>query len=198
MKELFDNPNDANLTYCNVDYLKNKLQEKYGNSIFFRDSHIKESLMCFEASVFSILIYFWYAERKSDAEEDSVRVMKIAVEMIMMELRSKVDDLKHYPSNETISDSKLNLEYLTSLLKVFLENLINNELKQIRIGQTIVHAVKPKSSLHPILFGLFVELDHVFGSKLQLTELNCLRFSLSYQEVSRYKQYVVISEDIND
>ena len=116
----------------------------------------------------------------------------------MIELRSKVEDLKHYPSSKTILYSKLNLEYLTSLLKVFLEKLINNELKQISIGQAIVHAVKPKSSLLSILFGLFVELDHVFESKSQLIELNRFGFSLNYQEVSRYKESVAISEDKND
>ena len=35
------------------------------------------------------------------------------------------------------------------------------------------------------------------GSKWQLTELNRLGFSLSYQDVSRCKQTVVVSEDIN-
>ena len=94
----------------------------------------------------------WYAEIKSDAEEESVIVVKTTAEIIMTEFRSKVNDLKHYPSNETISDSKLNLEYLTPLIKVFLEKLINNELKQIGTGQAIVHAVKPKSSLPPTLF----------------------------------------------
>ena len=104
MKELSDDPNDANLSYCNANYLKKKLQEKYGDSIFFTDVHRKESVMCFKASVSSVLNVCWYAERKSDAEEESVRVVKTTAEMIMIELRSKVYDLKDYPSNKTISD----------------------------------------------------------------------------------------------
>ena len=47
--------------------------------------------------------------------------------------------------------------------------IINKEASR---GQAIVNSEKPKSSLASILFGTSVELDHLFGSKWLLTELN--------------------------
>ena len=71
-------------------------------------------------------------------------------------------------------------------------------LKQVSIGQALIHAARPRSSLPPILFGTAVELDHVFGSKWLMIELSRLGFCLSSEEVGRYKQSVVSNEDISD
>ena len=59
-----------------------------------------------------------YIERESDTEEESVKVVKTAGEMIMMELRSKLDESKNYPVKEIIPDVKLILKYQSPLLKV--------------------------------------------------------------------------------
>ena len=41
-------------------------------------------------------------------------------------------------------------------------------------------------------------MDHMFGSKWQLIELSRLRFSVSADEVTRYKQSTVVNENVND
>ena len=64
-----------------------------------------------------------------------------------------------------------NKDWLAPSLRLFMEHLISTPLQQATIGQTITHAVKPKSSIPPILFGCAVEMDHVFGSRWLLTEL---------------------------
>ena len=68
------------------------------------------------------------------------------------------------------------------------------ELKQISIGQSIIQAARPKSIITPVLFGLGIEMDHVFGSKWPINELARLGFSITYDEVVRYKQSVIQSE----
>ena len=47
----------------------------------------------------------------------------------------------------------------------------------------------------PILFGLGMEIDHTFGSKWLITQLSRLGFSISYDEVTRYKHSVIQSEN---
>ena len=42
---------------------------------------------------------------------------------------------------------------------------MKKDLKQISIGQAIVNAVKPGSCIAPLMFGLGIEGDKVFGSK---------------------------------
>jgi hypothetical protein len=56
-----------------------------------------------------------------------------------------------------------------------------------------MQACRPNSIITPLLFGLAVEMDHAFGSKFLVTELARLGFSLSYDEVIRFKQSVVMS-----
>ena len=51
-------------------------------------------------------------------------------------------------------------------------------------GHTITQAVRPRSVIAPIVFGLGSELEQVFGSKWFLDQLNSLWFSISYGAVS--------------
>ena len=83
-------------------------------------------------------------------------------------------------------------------LLIFMEGLIKNPLKQESIGQAIVTAARPSSSLSPILFGTAVEMDHMFGSKWLLGELSSHGFSKTFDEVTKYKQSVVCNDDPND
>lgn len=77
-----------------------------------------------------------------------------------------------------------------------MKHLINNHLKQVSLGQAIVGAVKSRSCISPVMFGLGIESDKVFGSRWLLTELSRLGFSISYDEVTRYKQFVVTNENV--
>ena len=60
-------------------------------------------------------------------------------------------------------------------------NLIRKRkaVKQVSVAQTIVNAVKPRSSISP-MFGLGNEIDKDFESRWLLTELNRLGFSIGY------------------
>ena len=71
-------------------------------------------------------------------------------------------------------------------------------LKQQSIGQSILYAACPRSVLPPFPFVLGVELDHVFVSKWLIEELFRLGFNISYQEVTRFKQSSMETEDASD
>ena len=77
-----------------------------------------------------------------------------------------------------------------------METLVKKELKQINLGQALVNAVKPRLSLFPIMLGLGIEVEKVFGSKWLLAALNRLGFSISPDEAIRYKQSVVCNENV--
>ena len=49
--------------------------------------------------------------------------------------------------------------------------------------------------MSPILFGIAVIMDHVFGSKWLVDELFRLGFSISHDELSLYKQYILQGEN---
>lgn len=70
--------------------------------------------------------------------------------------------------------------------------MLKSKLKRVSIGQAIVHAARPRSS------GLGIEMDSVFGSTWLVEELFRLGFSVSYDEVSQFKQSVLQRDDINN
>ena len=75
-----------------------------------------------------------------------------------------------------------------------MELLICPSLKQAFLGQCLLKAMKPNSVIPPLLFGLGVEIDHTIGSKTLLIELAMLGYSISYDEIKRYKQSLMKNE----
>ena len=128
--------------------------------------------MCFRDAAGYLINDKWYESRKTDVEEEAERVVKQAAQIILGQIRSTKFNVEVYPSHEQIRNIGLGKEWLPTYLKVFMESLVKKDLKQVSIGQAIVNAVKPRSSIAPIMFGLGIEADKVFGSRWLLTELN--------------------------
>ena len=132
----------------------------------------KSDVICFRNMTNFIVNDSWYKSRNKNAEEDSKRVVVTAAKLIVNELRSTTFRSESYPDTEQISDLNKNKGWLTENLRLFMETLIKNPLKQCSIGQAIVSAAKPRSALSPILFAVGVEIDQMFGYKWQLIELS--------------------------
>ena len=105
-------------------------------------------------------------------------------------------DLNTYPTNEDISNVDRGNEWIADHLKTFLKSIVQSELKQNSIGDSIIQSARPRSVITPTLFGIGVEMDHVFGSRWLINELSQFGFSISYDEVNRYKQSVIQSESL--
>ena len=76
--------------------------------------------------------------------------------------------------------------------------LVSSPLKQVSIGQCLLKAARERFVLPPLMFGLAVEIDNIFGSKWLINELCKLGFSISYDEVTKYKQTVLSTTDVED
>ena len=76
-----------------------------------------------------------------------------------------------------------------------MELLIPSKVKQASIGQCILKALRPNSVIPPLQFGLGVL--STMGLKWLNNELSCLGFTLSYDEVLRFKQSVLFDKDIS-
>ena len=106
----------------------------------------------------------------------------------------KLYDCKTYPPNEDITNS----QWVPHHLQNFLKLIVISEVKQNSIGHAIVQASRPRSVIAPIMFGVGIEMDHVFGSKWLINELSHLGFSISYDEVMKSKQSVIHSETLDN
>ena len=65
--------------------------------------------------------------------------------IILGQIRSTKFNVEVYPSHEQISN--IGLGKVPTYFKVFMESLVKKVLKQVSIGQAIVNAVKPRSSI---------------------------------------------------
>ena len=198
MRKLSSDRNDASNSFASNQYLKTKLIQRYGDEISFTSNANKLDIVVFKWNIKNIINDAWYYERICNEEEESVRIIKTAAKLIQMQIRSMDTDMSNYPSTSKIGDVEYNKEWLPPLLKIFMESLINSRLKQASIGQTIVHATRPRSSIPPIMFGITVDCDHMFGSSWLIRTLNQLGFCLRVDEITRYNQSVVQNEKITD
>ena len=183
--------------YATNYYLKQNLKKRYGNKIFFSEVNGKSDVLCFNDFASSIVNEFRTTQSKDNHELKPNDIIEAAAKLILNEIRLKRYDCTTYPSEEVIASTKENKAWLTPGLRKFMECCIRCPLRQASIGQSITFAVKPKSCIPPILFGCAVEMDHMFGSKWQMTELNNLAYSVCYKEVARYKQCVIRNDDVS-
>ena len=176
--------------------LKQKLELHYGNHIYFAELNGKQNILCFRSMANYVLHRTWYAERKENVEDEAKRIVEAAAKLIRTQLQSIIYHADIYPSDEDIQNMEKGLNLLPPLLLLMLKTLVPNVKQQISIGQCITKAAKPRSFLPPVLFVLGVEMDHMFGSRWLIDELFRLEFSVSYNEVNRFRQAVVQSESI--
>ena len=102
---------------------------------------------------------------------------------------------EYYPTNLEVQDLKTCSEWIPESLIILLEIIMPNLLKQTAIAHSMIQAARPRSVLCPIPFGLGVQLDKEFGSKWLISHLHKPGFSISPDEVQKYKQSSVVSDD---
>ena len=127
----------------------------------------------------------WYQDGKGNLEEERIRVIYAAANIMKNEIRCTQYETDSYPA---LNDIETGTSILPSSLMLLLECLIENSLKQASIGQCLLKSIKPNSAIPPLLFTLGVEIDHAVCSKSLLIELSKLGYSMSYDEVKWYKQ----------
>ena len=179
-----------------VKRLKQRLQERYGDHVMFAEMQGRKNFLCFRNMANYIINDKWYSDRNDDATNDAYRIIDAAAKVFEQRLGESFSK-DEYPSVGDITDIDKGRDCLTPSLNALLARLIpSNCMKQVSIGQAIIQAMRPKTAMTPILFGLGIETDRVFGSKWLVDEPFRLGFSISYDEVILFKQSVVLGENL--
>jgi len=76
-----------------------------------------------------------------------------------------------------------------------MRQLVSSDVKIISISQCIIQAARPRTIITPILFGFGVQLEKTCGSKWLVNHLSKLGFSITADEVLRFKQSAVQNMD---
>ena len=197
LQEKMRNLSDDGEDVYSTKQIKRKLEDKYGDHIFFSEVCGKKNVICFRNIAASIINDKWYNDRKMSMEDESFRIVTAAAKLIKSQIRESSYQMNEYPLTSDFNDVKYAKTWVPGLLTTFLENLIPQELKQVSIGHWVVQAARPKSVISPVLFGVGVSLDHMFGSRMLLDLLARLGLSISHDEVDRFKQSVVQCDSVD-
>jgi hypothetical protein len=143
-----------------VKSIKNKLEERYGEHMFFAEVRGRRNVLCFRDFVNHVLSDKWYWEKEESNEEKSERIVRQAARLIAAQLRGKEYDMEYYPPSDGswVGGDKL----IPPLLRLFVGQLVHNHRKQSGIAQAIVQAALPRSCIMPVMFALGVEIHRKF------------------------------------
>ena len=178
-------------------WLKTKLEQKYKKNINFTSDGYRDIVTLSDLTE-TIINDRWYKERKKDVIEEKYRIVALAARLIKEEIKELKFDKNTYPDENSIADAERGLNTVPKSLRILLESLIDSKVKQSSLGQCIVYAVRPRSAILPLPFGLGVEVDHVFGSEWLTNQLFDLGFSVSDDEVKLYKQSVIQARRVEE
>ena len=172
-------------------WLKEKLEERYSHHIVFVQSGGSTTKVCLRNMVDYLVTEEWYNQRMSDVEDEAERIIKAAGKLIMENIRSVKYENAFYLTKESMGDLTANREWMPPYLQVMMSYLVKAPLKQASLGQGIVQATRPRSCLPPILLGIGIDVDHVLGSRWLLDYLSRFGFSVTYDEIKRFKHSVL-------
>ena len=181
-----------------VKRLKRKLQDCYRDHLFFAEVSGRKNVVWFRDIASLIINDKWYEAKQDNIEYKSERIVLAAAKIIKVQIGEMSYSMDFYPSNDNIHDVDASCHWLPSILQMFLQPVVKSTVKRAAIGQCLVRAARPRSVIPPLLFGLGVELDHISGSKWLIMELFRLGYSISYDEVARFRQNSIVSSNIED
>ena len=180
-----------------VKYLKIKLQQHYGDHVVFVEHEGQQDVVCLQRMASFVLREQWKKQKMlEDDETESQRIVAMAAKLVRALLREMQYTRETYPTETDISDLEGSHHFIPNLLHTFLQVLVSNQVKEVAIGNAIVQAARPRSVVTPILFGVGVQMDHMYGSKWLVDQLARLGFSVSSAEVYRFKSSVLQAEQM--
>ena len=170
-----------------------KLVEKYGDSMSISGEAGKGDVVMMQETVRKILRNY-HDQPDPLTEEEKYKFITLAANLMKSDI--KKENLKkcngkveHYPLKEELCLENAP-KYLPESSKCFFKNLFvgkDTPRKIAGIGQSILQAVCPRSSLAPLQLGLSILVYHHYRSEYLLNTLHGLGFCSSYDEIQMFE-----------
>ncbi len=173
-------------------YLKVKLKEQYGESIYIAEGEGLDDIVTMREKTSQILqSYFKCTNQDGDEESQKRAILETAARLIKSDIKINVpSNTKEYPSTDALRlDSAL--AFIPDTLSSFLNSLFTGKdilRKVASIGKAIIQAVRPRAVLAPLQIGLAVQTHHLYRSKFIVDTLCEMGFCSSYGEVLRFEK----------
>lgn len=176
-------------------YLKYKLEEHYGDSLFIAECDGLHGIVAFREKTRSILRDY-FSIQGNDEEAQKRAIIETAAKLIKSDIKSVIPpSTDEYPNTSSL-ELQSALDYLPLSLRCLLQNLFFGKdihRKVASIGQSVVQAVRPRALVAPLQLGLSVQLHHHFRSRFLVDSLSAMGYCSSYSEVQRFEENAVAS-----
>ena len=176
-------------------YLKSKLLEHYGESIFVAEGKGLHDIVTFREKTSSILRNY-FSKPEMDEEGQKRAIIETAGKLIKSDIKSMIlPSNDQYPKASEVEQQSA-LEYIPPSLRLLLQNLLvgkNIRKKEASIGQSIIQGARPRALLAPLQLGLAVQMHHHFRSRFLIDTLSAMGFCSSYSEVQRFEENAAAS-----
>ncbi|KAL5020263.1 hypothetical protein ScPMuIL_003155 [Solemya velum] len=166
-----------------------KLAEHLGDSVVISNINGKDNVVTFRTTAAKILQTFYENPKMNDENAEKQRIINAATEFIKADIQSIETSKLSYPDSDKLGSLEENLAYLPDSLRLLLNNLFTGkpiDLKVATIGQCIVQSTRPRVVLAPIVFGLRVQMHHLYGSRNAIndgTEFHFICFPCVHQQL---------------
>lgn len=131
-----DDQSAAEFNAYTEQYLLSRLKRKYGKNLFITNLHGQGNVVCLRNSVSGIIYGTWKRQQCQPAE----RLVSNAAQLIAAQIRKTKCELPTYSS---VIDDLLDSYFcvVPSLLRIFMECLIDDEIKRVEISQALMQSV---------------------------------------------------------
>jgi hypothetical protein len=79
--------------------IRGKLLDRYGEDLIITSERNRKPIICFRNTGYSILTENWYKSQKENKEEERIRVVKDAADIIREDIRTMIYNLDSYVSS---------------------------------------------------------------------------------------------------
>ena len=138
------------------------------------------------------MVDFNLRDLKEKGSASKENVIKAAARLIKEEIREMNYSKAFYPSVAVIKEGD---DWVPESLNLFMKLLVSSNLKQARLSQCIIQATHPRSVIAPIPFGVGISVDKTTGCRQLIKQLATLGFSITPDEIDRFKQSAVAQTD---
>lgn len=183
-----------------INSIKNHLENYFGNDIIMHSVPF-DTIICFINKTGRELNNDWYKEKAPTEEAERLRIVEMAANIILQDVRSTRYDTSAYRAPSSFLDDIG--KDVPPTLQHFLDTLIktNNrsESKQqgkwskrvLTLAHIIISFIRPRTFLSSILLGLSSLIHRKFAAKTLVDTLCYLGLCASYRETQLFESSIV-------
>ena len=172
---------------------KTRFVQHYGDSVVIANREGKEDVLYFSESANSLLYDFYRQSRLENDEDEKLRILKLAANLVKSDINEMVSDGDTYFKFNDLNNAPM-ASFVLETLRLFIDKMFPrrskpDNFKIAAIGQAIMKTARPNSINCPLLLSLAVEMHHKSGgSEFVVDLLHATGLGSSIEKVREFEK----------